>query len=66
MKTKTKVKGKKVITTTERELGKYEFACGGCNQVKQMSAYAIAQLASGHSLTFTCECKHKTNLEPFK
>lgn len=43
---------------------KYHFRCE-CGKVHKMGAYCVAQLASGHSLTFTgCDCGATTDLEP--
>jgi hypothetical protein len=44
------------------ELGPHDFQCKGCEKVHTKPAYAIAQAAMGVELTFTCECKHQTNL----
>lgn len=67
-KEEVKIEGKTVTTTTTtvRELDKYEFACTKCNTVHKMSLYAIAQLGMGNALVFTCTCKKKIDLAPFR
>lgn len=45
-------------------LNRYEFACKGCKKIEKMASYAIAQLSMGHTVTFTCSCKAKTDLRP--
>lgn len=32
------------------------FRCRTCHRTHEISVYAVAQLASGYSLTHTCEC----------
>ena len=59
------VSGSVLITTTKRELGKYEFFCEKCKRLHMMSAYAVAQLTMGHELIFSCPCGEKITLEPF-
>jgi RNase P subunit RPR2 len=59
------VNGNTLITTTERELGKYEFFCKKCKKLHTMSTYAIAQLTMGNELIFSCTCGEKITLEPF-
>jgi len=47
--------------TTSKFLN-FRFVCMNCGTVVDKSTYAIAQLASGNPLVYTCECKHKTTL----
>lgn len=54
-----------LITTTKRELGKYEFFCKKCKGLHTISTYAIAQLTMGNELIFLCTCGEKITLEPF-
>lgn len=55
--------GKVIKIVTEYELQPYEFQCKGCKKIHKQSSYCIAQIAMGHSVTFTCDCKHKTYFE---
>lgn len=44
----------------------FNFECSGCKEMIEVSGYAIAQIASGNELTFSCVCGAKTNLEGFE
>lgn len=45
-----------------RPLERFEFRCEQCNTIHKQSGYAVAQLAMGHSLTFTCGCGNRISL----
>lgn len=55
-----------LITTTERKLGEYEFVCKKCGSLHTQIPYAVAQLAMGNPLIFSCSCGNKINLNPKK
>lgn len=45
----------------------YTFDCDNpdCKEIHKMSTYAIAQLAMGHTVTFSgCKCGQPTQLHP--
>jgi hypothetical protein len=48
----------------KKKLWELEFECSQCGKVHELSNYAIAQLASGHSMVHTCDCGNETYLEP--
>lgn len=51
---------------TVEAMDKYSFKCEGCGKIHKESIYCMAQRASGHTMTHTCDCGHKTYLEPYK
>lgn len=57
------MKDKKTVTVvTEVELSKHQFYCEKCKTIHNKSLYAIAQIASGVRLVFTCKCGNKIYL----
>ena len=48
------------------ESKEYTFICEKCGKTHEESFYCIAQRALGHTMTHTCDCGHKTYLEPYK
>lgn len=47
-----------------KELKSNEFFCNKCKTIHTKSVYAIAQLAMGNELIFTCDCGKKITLTP--
>lgn len=43
----------------EKKLNEFEFQCSKCKKIHEKAYYAIAQLAQGHKIKFTCDCGHK-------
>jgi len=41
------------------------FNCSGCKKEVKSSLYAIAQIASGFDIIYSCDCGSKTKLEGF-
>ena len=41
---------------------KFTFKCTKCKKVHEMNTYAIAQIAMGNSIIFTCDCGKKIKL----
>lgn len=39
------------------------FKCPACKKIHNYSIYALAQLAQGHELIFTCDCGEKLYLK---
>ena len=43
----------------KKKLSKFEFICKKCGVKHKQSLYAVAQIASGNNLIFTCDCGRK-------
>ena len=49
-----------------KAVDEHSFECENCGKTHEESIYCMAQRAMGHTMTHTCDCGHKTYLEPYK